>query len=59
MSEYAIRIERGGGSHDGDVVAVCLTLTEARESAEWWADRLDAVTAIYTLDPCYEEGPDE
>lgn len=30
MSEYAIRIERGGGSRNGEVVAILPTLTDAR-----------------------------
>ena len=54
--EYAIRIERGGGSADGDVVAVLPTLTAAREYIDnppgWVAD---CVLAIYTLEPCWEE----
>lgn len=29
--EYAVRVERGGGSATGDVVAVFTTLEEARE----------------------------
>lgn len=56
MSEYAIRIERGGGSRDGDVVAILPTLADARvfldDPPAWLSD---AVLAIYNLTPCWED----
>lgn len=60
MSEYAIRIERCGGSADGDVVAIFPTLAEARQYLDdppgWVAA---AVLAIYDLAPCCEIGDDD
>lgn len=56
MTEYAIRIERNGGSANGDVVEIFPTLAEAREFLDhppaWLAD---AVLSIYNLTPCWEE----
>ena len=60
MSEYAIRIERGAGSADGDVVAVLGTLAEARRFInDPPGYLLDAVLSIYDLSPCWEEGDDD
>lgn len=60
MTEFAIRILRGGGSADGDVIDILPTLTEAREfladPPQWVAD---AVLAIYELTPCCREDDDD
>lgn len=56
MNEYAVRVIRGGGSADGDVIEIFPDLTEARAYIDnppsVWAD---AVLAIYDLTPCWEE----
>ena len=56
MTDYAIRIERCGGSANGDVVAILPTLAEAREYLDNpEVPYADMVLAIYTLEPCWED----
>lgn len=56
-TEYAVRILRGGGSSDGEVVEIFWRLAEAREYIDNPPTHLiDCVLGIYELTPCYDEG---